>query len=46
MLSQGDAYGLRGLVGVRGGGSRDSERAATRSSDGRGRGGLIFLRGV
>jgi hypothetical protein len=46
MLSQREAWGLRGFVGVRGGGSRDSERAATRSRDGRGRGGVIFLRGV
>jgi hypothetical protein len=46
MLSQSDACGSRGFVGVRGGGRRDSERVATRSRDGRGRGGVIRLRGV
>lgn len=46
MLSHGDAKGSRGLVGVRGGGMRASERVATRSRDGRGRGGVVLLRGV
>lgn len=46
MLSQRDACGSCGFVGVRGGGSRDSERVAMRSRDGRGRGGVIFRRGV
>lgn len=46
ILSHSDARGLCGRVGVRGGGSRDSERVATRSREGRGRGGVILRRGV
>lgn len=46
MLSHGDANGSRGFVGVRGGGSRDSDCVATRSRDGRERGGVFFWRGV
>lgn len=48
MLSQRDTYGSChscGFVGVRGGGSWHSERTAVWSRDGRGRGGVIFLRG-
>lgn len=46
MLSHKDAYGSCGFFGVRGGGRRDSEREATRSREGRGRGGVILRRGV
>lgn len=46
MLSHRDACGSCGFVGVRSGGRRDSERVATRSRDGRVRGGVILRRGV
>lgn len=45
-MSQRDARGSCGRVGVRGGGRRDSERVATRSREGRVRGGVILRRGV
>lgn len=46
MLSHRDACGSCGFLGVRGGSRRDSEREATRSREGRGRGGVILRRGV